>query len=53
MAERLNPGGSILFDDAKREGEQSIKRFLMKKYPGFNYVEPPAIRGLLIMSKPD
>ncbi|MBY5974857.1 class I SAM-dependent methyltransferase [Ferrimonas balearica] len=52
MATRLAPGGSILFDDMKRDGEQAIKRFLMEKYEEFHYLEPPSIRGLLVMNKP-
>lgn len=53
MATRMAPGGSILFDDAARDGEQAIKRVLMDKYAGFRFVEPPSIRGLLIMTRAD
>lgn len=53
MASRMAPGGSILFDDAARDGEQAIKRILMDKHPGFQFVEPPSIRGLLSMTRAD
>jgi predicted O-methyltransferase YrrM len=50
---RLRPGGLVIFDDADRNGEQNIKFALIKKYPNMLVIEPPSIRGCLILQKPN
>ena len=50
MIERLKPGGSIVLDDANRSGEKAIKQFLKKKYEYLAFIEPPSIRGILIVT---
>ena len=52
MVSRLKSGGSIVFDDAARRGEQRIKNALMEKYPNLIISEPKSIRGCFIFTKP-
>lgn len=52
MVSKLRSGGSIIFDDAARPGEQRIKQALMEKYPDLTVSEPTSIRGCLMFTKP-
>jgi predicted O-methyltransferase YrrM len=51
MLNKLSPGGTIILDDAARPGEQNIKQSLLKQYPEIVIVEPPTMRGCLIIQK--